>query len=78
LLRFIEEKFQKTPTCGWFYSFLSRHSQDEKPVIVSRQELPRFQIPRRYLQGYIDLLKAYVPLIPSEVVFNVDETGLSD
>jgi hypothetical protein len=47
-------------------------------AIVSPQELPRLQTLRRYLQGYIDLLRAYVPLIPSQLIFNLNETGLSD
>jgi hypothetical protein len=60
------------------YSFLSRHSQDVKRATISPQELRCLQIPRRYLQGYIDLLRTYVPLVPSELLFNIDETGLSD
>jgi hypothetical protein len=44
-------KIQKTLTYEWLYSFLSRNSQDVKRPIVSPQELPRLQIPRRYLQS---------------------------
>jgi hypothetical protein len=57
---------------------LSRHAQDVKCVIVSQQALPRLQIPRRYLQGYVDLLRADVPLVPSELIFNPNEMDLSD
>jgi hypothetical protein len=49
-----------------------------KCTIVSLQELSRFQIPHRYLQGHIDSLRAYVPLVSSKLIFNIDETGLSD
>jgi hypothetical protein len=49
-----------------------------KHAIVSPQELTRLQILRRYLQGYIELLRVYVPLVSSELIFDLDETGLSD
>jgi hypothetical protein len=78
LLNYIEENFQKTLTYGWVESFLSRHAEEVKSADVSPRELPRLQTPRRYLQGFIDLLRMYVPLVPSELIFNLDETGLSD
>jgi hypothetical protein len=57
---------------------LSRHFQDVKRVIVSHQNFPVFKYLPRYLQGYIALLSTHVPLVPSELIFNLDETGLSD
>jgi hypothetical protein len=46
-------------------------------AIVSPQELPRLQISRPWLQEYIDMPRAYVPLVLSELSFDLDETGLS-
>jgi hypothetical protein len=42
------------------------------------QEQLRLGIPREYLNDYISLIKKYVPLVPAELIFNLDETGLSD
>jgi hypothetical protein len=78
LFNSVENMFGKALTYGWLNSFLSRHSQEVKRAIVSPQELPRLQTPRCYLQGYIDLLRVGVPLVPSELTFNLDETDLSD
>jgi hypothetical protein len=36
------------------------------------------QIPRSFLDDYIRLIQTYVPLVPTELIFNPDETGLSD
>jgi hypothetical protein len=42
------------------------------------QEQLRLGIPREYLNDYISLIKEYVPLVPAELIFNLDKTGLSD
>jgi hypothetical protein len=46
-------------------------------IVVSQEQL-RLGIPRECLNDYISLIKEYVPLVPAEVIFNLDETGLSD
>jgi hypothetical protein len=74
----VQEEFHVTLTHGWINSFLSRRSADVAKAVVSPHELPRLQIPRRHLDAYINLIKSYIPLVPSELVFNLDETGLSD
>jgi hypothetical protein len=78
LLNFVEERFHVTLTHGWISTFLSRHSEIMGKAIVSPQELPRLQTPRCYLDKYMDPIKVYVPLVPSELTFNLDESGLSD
>jgi hypothetical protein len=40
--------------------------------------MPRLQVPGRQLDLSIDLNKKWVPLVPAELIFNLDETGLSD
>jgi hypothetical protein len=47
-------------------------------MTVVRQEQLRLRIPREHLNDYISLIKEYVPLAPAELIFNFDETGLSD
>jgi hypothetical protein len=78
LLNFIEIEFRKILTYGWVKSFLHRKVQDVKQVWGSPQELPRLQIPQQYLNEYITLIQEYVPLVPAEFVFHLDEIGLSD
>jgi hypothetical protein len=78
VLRFVETEFHKVMTYGWLDGFLKRHARDVRRVVVEPQELPRRQIPRVYLERYLDLIKIWVPLVPAELIFNMDETGLSD
>jgi hypothetical protein len=78
LFNFVEERFRVTLTHGWIQKFLSRHSAGVARAGVSPQELPRLQTPRCYFDKYINLLMAYIPLVPSELIFNLDEAGLSD
>jgi hypothetical protein len=75
LLTFVEEPFQKFLTEGWLYSFLSRHCQDVKRAIVLPQKPLRLQMRHRYLQGDIKLLRAHVPLAPSELISHPNETA---
>jgi hypothetical protein len=65
-------------THGWVSAFLSQHSAKVGRAIISPQELPRLETTRCYFDKYMDLIKAYIPLVPSELIFNPDESGLSD
>jgi hypothetical protein len=67
-----------TLTHGWIQKFFSRHSTSVANAVVSPHELPRLQTSRCNLDKYVNLLKAYIPFVPSELIFNLDETGLSD
>jgi hypothetical protein len=46
--------------------------------VVQPQEQLGLQIPREYLNRYISLIKTHVPLVPAELIFNIDETSPSD
>jgi hypothetical protein len=35
-------------------------------------------VPHEHLDQYIILIKEYVPLVPTELLFNIDESGFSD
>jgi hypothetical protein len=78
VLNFVETEFRKTLIHGWLECFLKRHSGDIRKAVLAPEELPRLQIPRCYLDKYITLIKPWVPLVPAELIFNLDETGLSD
>jgi hypothetical protein len=47
-------------------------------VIVALGELPRLQVPRHYLNQYIELITMYVPVVPAELIDDMHQTGLSD
>jgi hypothetical protein len=47
-------------------------------TIVAPGELPRLQVPHQDLNQYISLIKNGVSLIPAELIYNFDETDLSD
>jgi hypothetical protein len=77
-LNLVEERFQQTVTYGWLALFLDRWQDNIIRTVVKPQEQLRFQIPREYLNDYISLIKTSTPLVPVELIFNLDETGLSD
>jgi hypothetical protein len=45
---------------------------------VHPQEQVRLQVPRCWLDSYIQLINTYVPKISAELIFNINETRLSD
>jgi hypothetical protein len=42
------------------------------------QENVRLEVPDEYLDQYIRLITEYAPLVPTELLFNIDESGFSD
>jgi hypothetical protein len=44
---------------------------------MHRQEHVRFPVPHSWLASYIQLIKNYVPKIPAQLIFKIDETGQS-
>jgi hypothetical protein len=78
VLNFVETEFRKTLTHGWLECFLKWYNGDIRKAVLAPQEVPRLQIPRCYLDQYITLIKAWAPLVPAELIFNLGETDLSD
>jgi hypothetical protein len=78
ILNFVEEHFQKTVTYVQLASLLERWEGIVIRTTVVRQEQLRLRIPREYLNDYTSLIKEYMSLVPAELIFNLDETGLSD
>jgi hypothetical protein len=77
VLSFLAENFGKTVTHGWLSSYLDPWSDYITRTVVSPQEQLRLQIPPSFLDDCIRLIQTYVPLVPIELIFNLDETGLS-
>jgi hypothetical protein len=78
VLNFVEVEFQKTLIHGRLECFLKRHSGEIRKAVLAPEELPRLQIPGYCMDQCIPLIKAWAPLVPAELIFNLDETGLSD
>jgi hypothetical protein len=78
VLRFVEETTRKTLTYSWIQAFVSRHEGEIALRVAKPQENPRLQTPRAYLNAYIFLVQRIMHLSPAELVFNIDESGLSD
>ena len=78
MLKFVESEFHIVLSYDWANTFLDRHSDKICKSTVFPQEEPRLQVPRSYLEQYIELLKQIVPLVPAELIFNMDECGNSD
>jgi hypothetical protein len=78
MLNYVEERFNKTLTYGWMKRFLDRQKSEVSGVTVAPQEKVRLEVPGCYLEEYLTLIKKVVSIVPTESVFNMDETGLSE
>jgi hypothetical protein len=58
--------------------FLDWHKSEVSGVTVASQEKVRLEVPRCYLEEYLTLIKKIVPIVPTGLLFNLDETGLSE
>jgi hypothetical protein len=59
-------------------SFLKSHDRLFRPSVVRPQENLTLEVPRENLDRYIKLIHKYVPLVPTELLFNIHESGFSD
>ena len=71
-------KFNKKMTKGWVDSFIGRHLTELIETTSTPQEEPRLQVPRIFLDETIQAMKEAVHLRPADLVFNLDEVGISD
>jgi hypothetical protein len=78
VLSFIEMTFQKCLSYQWMASFLKKHANLICRSVVRPQENVRLEVPHEHLDQYIRLIKEYVPLVPTELLFNIDESDFSD
>jgi hypothetical protein len=59
-------------------SFLKSHERLICRSVVRPQENLSLEVPHEHLDRYIKLIQEYVPLVPTELLFNIDESGFSD
>jgi hypothetical protein len=77
-LNFGEREFRQCLTHLRIQSFLARNDDVVDATIVSPQEKLRLEVPRQFLDDYVKLIKDYIPLTASELIFNIDECSFSD
>jgi hypothetical protein len=65
-------------TRGWVDSFLLRHQNELIETKSLPQEEPRLQIPRAFLDQTVQAMDEAVRDRPADLVFNLDEVGISD
>jgi hypothetical protein len=78
VLNFVESQFQKYLTYRWIEYFLQRHADIVCKKTLAPQENPRLQVLKQFPDDYVKLIKEYVPPVPTELIFNIDERGFSD
>jgi hypothetical protein len=59
-------------------SFLKKHAHLICRSVVPPQENVRLEVLHEYSGQYIRLVKELVPLVLTELLFNIDESGFSD
>jgi hypothetical protein len=65
-------------TRGWVYSFVLRHSDDVIQTESVPQEEQRLQVANAFVERTIQDLHDYLQGCVVELVFNLDEVGISD
>ena len=78
ILRYAEETFKISLTRGWLNSFFTRHKNKIIKTIIYPQEDAKLKVPQRYLKENLDLVQNVIGITPAELIYNIDETGLSD
>jgi hypothetical protein len=63
---------------GWVNSFVRRHSDQIFKTENTPQEQQRLQVSRLFLERTVQDLKVHVQQCVAELVFNLDEVGISD
>jgi hypothetical protein len=74
----IETNPQKCLSYQWIASFLKKHANLIGRSVGRPQENVRLKVPHEYLGQYIRLTKEYVPLVPTELLFDIDESSFND
>jgi hypothetical protein len=65
-------------TRDWGNSFVLRHSDQIFKTKSTPQEHQRLQVPRMFLERTVQDLKEHIQRCVAELVFNLDEVGISD
>jgi hypothetical protein len=77
VLNCVEGKFEKWLAYRWVDYFLHRHADVVCKTTLALQENPRLQVPSLFLDYCIRLIKEYIPLVPTELIVNLDDYSFS-
>jgi hypothetical protein len=78
ILNFGEAKFTKILRYGEMCEFSHHHKSDVCQVTATSQEQVRLQVRPCYLHDDLSLITKVMPIVQTELIFNLDKTGLSD
>jgi hypothetical protein len=78
MLNFAEGELGKCLTCGWMHNVLFQRTDHVYRPIVPPQEKLCLVIPQLVLDKYLALIKEYIPLVSTELIFDIDVFGFSD
>jgi hypothetical protein len=71
-------KYSRSISRRWVDSFILRHKADLFETKSTPQEDARLEVPRAFLDEMVNYLREHVQGIKSELVFNLDEVGMSE
>jgi hypothetical protein len=74
----LSSRYKFVATRGWVNSFLGRHADRLCKTKNAPQEAQRFEIPRCFLEETVRYIAQHVQSRPTELVFNLDEVGISE
>jgi hypothetical protein len=78
LRHYCEAKYSRSVIKGWVYSFIIRHGACLTEKKSKPQEEARLEVARVFLDETIRCLREYVQGMKAELMFNLDEVGLSE
>jgi hypothetical protein len=78
LRNYCEAKYSRSVSKGWVDSFIRDHRACATEKQSTPQEEARREVPRVFLDETICCLREYVQGMKAELVFNLDEVGLSE
>jgi hypothetical protein len=77
-LHYCEAKYSRSVTRGWVDSFVLLHRDRLSERKSTPKERARLEAPRLFLDETISDLREFVQGMKAELVFNLDEVGISD
>jgi hypothetical protein len=74
----LSSRYKFVATRGWVNSFLGRHAERLWKAKSAPQESQRLEVPRYFLEETVRCIAQHVQGPPTELVFNLDEVGISE
>jgi hypothetical protein len=75
---YCEAKYSRSISRGWIDSFILRHRKDSLKTRSTPQENARLEVPHAFLYKIVCCLLEHVQGMKVELVFNLDEVGMSE